>query len=85
MASITKKTGSNRLYIDFMLGKKRVQKSTGLVDTAENRRIIEKEIIPKLEAKIRFGELSPKQTADVGTFGRVSRKLSGRLKRCETV
>lgn len=62
LASITKKTGSNRLYIDFMIGKKRVQKSTGYIDTPENRRTIEKEIIPTLEAKIRLGELSPKQT-----------------------
>ena len=62
LASITKKTGSNRLYIDFMIGKKRVQKSTGLIDTADNRRMIEKEIIPKLEAKIKLGELSPKQS-----------------------
>jgi integrase len=45
-----------------MIGKKRVQKSTGLIDTTENRRTIEKEIIPKLEAKIRLGELSPKQS-----------------------
>jgi integrase len=39
-----------------------VQKSTGYVDTPEKRRIIEKEIIPRLEAKIRLGELTPKQT-----------------------
>lgn len=62
MAVITKKSGSNRLYLDYMIGKKRVQKSTGYIDTPENRRIIEKEIIPRLEAKIRLGELAPKQT-----------------------
>lgn len=62
LASIIKKTGSNRLYVDYMIGKKRVQKSTGLIDTAENRRTIEKEFIPKLEAKIRLGVLSSKQT-----------------------
>ncbi|WP_148164059.1 site-specific integrase [Nitratiruptor sp. SB155-2] len=46
-----------KLYLQFMVGGKPKQKSTGLDDTKANRQLVKKHLIPKLEAKIISGEL----------------------------
>ena len=46
----------SKLYVQFTVAGKKRQKSTGLEDTPANRRLIEKELIPKLTAKIVSGE-----------------------------
>ena len=43
---------NNKLYVQYIAYSKTKQKSTRLEDTPENRKFIEKEIIPALERKI---------------------------------
>jgi len=59
MATIFKRKGSDKLWLNYYVNGVRKQKSTGLDDTPHNRKLIEKEVIPKLIAKIKLGELSP--------------------------
>jgi len=47
---------NNKLYIQYIAYGKTKQKSTRLEDTPENRKFIEKEIIPALERKILNGD-----------------------------
>lgn len=47
---------NNKLYVQYSAYGKTKQKSTRLEDTAENRKFIEKEIIPALEKKILNGD-----------------------------
>ena len=54
MASIYEVNG--KLYLNYRLNGKRVRKATGLSDTKENRRRLEKEVIPTLEYKIKMGD-----------------------------
>ena len=51
-----------KLWIDYRANGKRVRRSTGLDDTPANRRTLEKEVIPALMARIKLGQLSPKQS-----------------------
>ncbi len=46
------------LYIQFYLDGKQKQRSTRLKDTPANRKLIQKEVIPKLYLKLKNGELS---------------------------
>ena len=43
------------LYLTYYHGSDRIRKSTGLTDTAKNRKFIKNEVIPKLEFELRFG------------------------------
>jgi len=52
------KRGNGRLYIEYKLDGKTVQKSTGLPDTLQNRTLVKKEVIPALERKLLFGEVN---------------------------
>lgn len=56
MATIRSRNGI--LYLDYYVGSKRIQKSTGLDDTKLNRKTLEKDIIPELEKRIRLGDFS---------------------------
>ena len=60
MANIYEKNG--KLYINYRLNGKRVRKSTGLDDTLQNRKLLKKEIIPKLAMKIKLGDFVEKKT-----------------------
>jgi integrase len=60
MATIRERNGV--LFLDYMIGSKRVRKSTGLEDTKLNRKKLEKEVIPALEKRIQFGDfVKPEQ------------------------
>jgi len=45
-----------KLYLQFVVNDKKIQRSTKLADTATNRRLVQKSMIPKLEAQIINGE-----------------------------
>jgi len=49
-------TQGSKLYLNYRVGGKRVRKATGLDDTQENRKILEKEVIPALTMKIKLGD-----------------------------
>ena len=52
----------NKLYLNYRVNGKRVRKSTDLADTKANRRLLEKEVIPKLAIKIKLGDfVKPEQ------------------------
>ncbi|BCD59575.1 MULTISPECIES: tyrosine-type recombinase/integrase [unclassified Nitratiruptor] len=53
MASVFTRNGV--LYIQYMFNGRKVQRSTKLKDTKENRQYIEKEVIPALERKLALG------------------------------
>jgi len=55
MATIRSRKGI--LYLDYYVGSKRIQKSTGLNDTKTNRKKLERDIIPELMIRIKMGEL----------------------------
>ena len=46
------------LYVEYKIDGKSVQKSTRLADTKENRKLIEKEVVPALQRKIIIGDIS---------------------------
>jgi len=52
----------DKLWINYRINGRRVRKSTGLDDTPANRSMLEKEVIPQLMARIRLGQLAPRQT-----------------------
>jgi len=52
MTRIIRKSGSKKLYLDYKYNGKRIQRTTGLNDTPDNRATLENELIPKLEAQI---------------------------------
>jgi integrase len=56
MATIRSRKGI--LYLDYRLNSKRIQRSTGLQDTKENRIKLEKEVIPALEKRVFLGDFS---------------------------
>jgi integrase len=49
--------GNGRLYVEYKLDGRTVQKSTGLLDTPQNRTLVKKEVIPALERKLLLGEV----------------------------
>ena len=51
------KRGNGRLYLEYKLDGKTVQKSTGLPDTPKNRALVKKEVIPALQRKLLLGEV----------------------------
>ncbi|WP_281951998.1 tyrosine-type recombinase/integrase [Nitrosophilus kaiyonis] len=53
MASVFTRNGV--LYIQYMFNGRKIQRSTKLKDTKENRKYIEKEVIPALERKLALG------------------------------
>jgi integrase len=52
----------SKLYVTYYLGKKRIQKSTGLEDTPENRKHIKAKVLPELEYRLSIGDLSKKES-----------------------
>ncbi len=50
------RTRKGRLYVDYYVEGERVRRSTGLADTAANRKIIKDKVIPVIQGKILMGE-----------------------------
>lgn len=50
--------GNGKLYLEYQVDGKTIQKSTRLLDTPKNRALVKKEVIPALHVKILTGELS---------------------------
>lgn len=74
--AVTQKKESNKvtiynkkgyLYLNFMLDGKRKQKALKMENTQQNRKIVEKEIIPQLQKKIALGEYG-KEKKEPKTF-----------------
>jgi len=61
MISIIKKKKSSKLYVQYYIDDKCIQRSTKLDDTLTNRKFIEKQIIPSLELKILKGEFNKRE------------------------
>jgi integrase len=49
-----------KLYLQYTVDEKRIQKSTGLDDTPKNRKMLKEQVIPKVQHQIVTGELSKK-------------------------
>lgn len=56
MATVRSRKGI--LYLNYHANGKRVQRSTGLNDTAQNRKRLEKGVIPELMIRIKLGDFS---------------------------
>ena len=52
------KRGNGKLYLEYTVNGKTVQKSTRLPDTPQNRALVKKEVIPALQRKIIIGDIS---------------------------
>jgi len=57
-----------KLYLKYEVDGKTVQKSTRLDDTPKNRKLVEREVIPEIERKLRAGEITTERTRPK-TFG----------------
>jgi integrase len=70
--SITRKRGSNRLYVDFYYHGVRIVKTTGLIETQENREKAQKwldRVIQRIEnGSFVFAEAFPGATAEEKAF-----------------
>lgn len=53
------------LYLTYYHGSDRIRKSTGLKDTAKNRKFIQNQVIPKLHLELQFGIAEPKEIKTV--------------------
>jgi len=62
------RTRNGKLYVDYYVDGKRVRKSTRLDDTVVNKRIVKKEIIPKLQAKILLGEYGKNKAQPLSSY-----------------
>jgi integrase len=49
-----------KLYLQYNVDEKWIQKSTGLEDTPKNRKMLKEQVIPKVQYQIVTGELSKK-------------------------
>lgn len=78
MVSIFKR--GNKLYLQFTVNGKRRQKSTGLTDTPANRKLLKKEVIPALEAKIVTGEFDKPKVKKFEYYGDIWLKSKDPLK-----
>lgn len=55
-------TQGSKLYLDYRVNGKRIRKGTGLEDTKENRKKLEKDVIPALMMKIKLGDFVKPET-----------------------
>ena len=68
MISIVKKKISSKLYVQFHIDGKCIQRSTKLDDTPKNRMFIKNKIIPSLEIKILNGEFNQNKSNNKFNF-----------------
>jgi len=71
-----------KLYIQFKVDGKQYQRSTRLDDTSRNRKLVEKEVVPKLQVKILKGEFdqTSKQIKDFNFYATQYKKSKEMLK-----
>jgi len=69
MVKITTRKGSDKLQLLYYIEGKRKRKSTGLLDTKENRAYLQNVLIPQLTAKIKAGDVYAKKDISFKTYG----------------
>lgn len=65
------KRSNGILYVEYQIDGKSVQKSTRLNDTKENRRLIEKEVVPALQKKIILGDITGKKPKNFKHYSKI--------------
>jgi len=70
----------NKLHIDYVVDGERKRKATGLDDTKENRKLVEKTIIPKLNSMIATGEIHKKKPKNFGYYFEIFLKRKSMLR-----
>lgn len=70
----------NKLHIDYIVDGDRKRKATGLDDTKENRKLVEKTIIPKLNSMIATGEIHKKKPKNFGYYFEIFLKQKSHLR-----
>lgn len=71
---------NGKLYLEYELNGKQVQKSTRLIDTPKNRTMIKKEVIPALQKKLLLGELGKGNPKTFSYYSKQYLKDKSRLK-----
>lgn len=79
------KRSNGILYVEYEVDFKRVQKSTRLLDTPQNRALIQKEVIPALQRKIARGELSKYKPKSFQYYSELYVRSKSKLKGFERV
>lgn len=74
------KRSNGKLYLEYKVGTRVIQKSTRLKDTKTNRRLIEKEVIPTLERKIILGEIAGTKPEDFRYYAKIFLKDKEHIK-----
>ena len=65
------KRKNGKLYIEYVVDGKTIQKSTRLKDTPQNRALVKKEVIPTLERKIIMNEVSISKPKDFQYYAKI--------------
>jgi len=65
------KRNNGKLYIEYVVDGKTIQKSTRLKDTPQNRALVKKEVIPTLERKIIMNEVSISKPKDFQYYAKI--------------
>ncbi|NPB04432.1 MAG: site-specific integrase [Thermotogae bacterium] len=68
------------LYLEYELNGKKVQKSTKLQDTPQNRSLIKKEVIPSLQRKLLLGQVGREKPKDFAYYSELYLKEKTHLK-----
>jgi len=71
---------NGNLYLEYELNGKKVQKSTKLPDTAKNRSLIKREVIPALQRKILLGQVGKEKPKDFSYYSQLYLKEKSHLK-----
>ncbi|GIT98823.1 site-specific integrase [Sulfurovum sp. TSL1] len=74
------KRNNGKLYLEYEAYGKSVQKSTRLLDTPKNRTLINKEVIPALEARIISGEFAKEKPKTFSYYSEIYLKSKQHLK-----
>ena len=74
------KRANGRLYLEYELDGKTVQKSTRLPDTPQNRALVKREVIPALERKLILGEVGKQKPKDFAHYSQEYLKDKAHLK-----
>jgi len=78
--NVTMFNRNGKLYIQFFVDGKLKQRSTRLKDTPANRKLVEKEVIPRLIMKLKNGELSRKRPKEFSYYASIYLKQKENLK-----
>ncbi len=78
MASMFDRNGT--IYTQVINDGKKIQRSTGLKNTPENRTLVEKKILPVLELKVKNGDFSKKKPQNFQYYNKLYLKQKKQLK-----